>query len=173
MTATNINKLTALQVKKASKTGRYSDGNCLYLYVDDNASKRWVLRLVVRGKRRDMGLGSAGLVSLEEARDLARKYRRIAREGGDPFEDRKISKGNTVTFELAAISVHELNAPTWKNKKHADQWLSSLQLHVFPIIGTRLVSEITPADVLSVLSPIWVEKADHSQENLPKAAYGC
>jgi hypothetical protein len=36
MTATNINKLTALQVKKASKTGRYSDGNCLYLYVDDS-----------------------------------------------------------------------------------------------------------------------------------------
>ena len=164
MTATNINKLTALQVKKASKTGRYSDGNCLYLYVDDNASKRWVLRLVVRGKRRDMGLGSAALVSLEEARDLARKYRRIAREGGDPFEDRKISKGNTVTFELAAISVHELNAPTWKNKKHADQWLSSLQLHVFPIIGTRLVSEITPADVLSVLSPIWVEKADTAKK---------
>ena len=66
MTATNINKLRALQVKKASKTGRYSDGNCLYLYVDDNASKRWVLRLVVRGKRRDMGLGSAALVNLED-----------------------------------------------------------------------------------------------------------
>ena len=121
MGSTGIYKLTALQVKKVSEAGRYADGNCLYLYVEDHASKRWVLRLVVRGKRRDMGLGSVALVSLEEARDLARRYRKIAREGGDPFEERKISKGKHVTFEQAALSVHELNAPAWRNKKHADQ----------------------------------------------------
>jgi integrase len=164
MVSTGIYKLTALQVKKALKAGRYADGNCLYLFVDDHASKRWVLRLVVRGKRRDMGLGSVALVSLEEARDLARRYRKIAREGGDPFEERKISKGKHVTFEQAALSVHELNAPAWRNKKHAEQWLSSMQLHVFPFIGTRQVSEITAADILTVLSPIWVEKADTAKK---------
>ena len=65
-------KLTAVQIKKAVKAGRYAYGNCLYLFVDDYASKRWILRLVVRGKRRGMGLGSVALVSLKEARDLAR-----------------------------------------------------------------------------------------------------
>ena len=85
MVSTGMYKLSVMQIKKISRAGRYSDGNCLYLYVDDQASKRWVLRLVVRGKRRDMGLGSFALVSLEEARDLARQYRKIARGGGDPF----------------------------------------------------------------------------------------
>ena len=57
--ATNINKLSAIQEKKLSAPGRYADGNCLYLYIDGQGSKRWVLRIVVRGKRRDMGLGGA------------------------------------------------------------------------------------------------------------------
>ena len=100
MTATNINKLTALQVKKASKTGRYSDGNCLYLYVDDNASKRWVLRLVVRGKRRDMGLGSAALVSLEEARDLASYYKTDAER---LIAERLAPKNSVVPIEPESV----------------------------------------------------------------------
>ena len=162
--STNINKLSAIQVKKLSAPGRYADGNCLYLYIDGQGSKRWVLRIVVRGKRRDMGLGGAGLVGLEEVRDLARQYRKIAREGGDPLEDRQSGKGAHVTFREAALDVHALNAPTWRNKKHADQWLSSLERHVFPIIGARLISGISSADVLRVLSPIWAEKTDTAKK---------
>jgi hypothetical protein len=62
--------------------GLYPDGNGLYLRVDYAGRKRWILRTVVRGKRRDMGLGSWSLV---EARARARRLRIIAREGGDPF----------------------------------------------------------------------------------------
>ena len=54
---TNINKLSAIQVKKLSAPGRYADGNCLYLYIDEQGSKRWVLRVVVRGKHRFYRLG--------------------------------------------------------------------------------------------------------------------
>ena len=100
--ATNINKLSAIQEKKLSAPGRYADGNCLYLYIDGQGSKRWVLRIVVRGKRRDMGLGGAGLVGLEEVRDLARQYRKIAREGGGPLEDRQSGNGANVNFREAA-----------------------------------------------------------------------
>ena len=160
----NSNKLTPLKVKKATAVGRYADGNCLYLLIDKFGSKRWVLRLVVRGKRRDMGLGSAKLVGLEEARDLARTYRRVAREGGDPFLERVTSKGCLVTFREAAFQVHELNAPTWKNKKHSDQWIASLENHVFPMIGDTAISEMTSSDILRVLSPIWVEKSDTAKK---------
>ena len=79
-----------MQVKKLSSLGRYADGNCLYLTVSESGSKSWLLRIVVRGRRRDMGLGSVDLVSLEEARDLARQYRRIARSGGDPLLDHQV-----------------------------------------------------------------------------------
>ena len=50
-------RLTALMVKTVSKPGRYGDGNGLYLIVDKSGAKRWMLRTVVQGRRRDMGLG--------------------------------------------------------------------------------------------------------------------
>ena len=64
-------KLNVMQVKKLSSPGRYADGNCLYFTISESGSKSWLLRIVVRGRSRDMGLGSVDLVSLEEARDLA------------------------------------------------------------------------------------------------------
>ena len=64
-------KLTALGVRKRSTPGRYADGNGLYLVVDSSGAKRWMQRLIVQGKRRDLGLGSVSLVSLDDARELA------------------------------------------------------------------------------------------------------
>ena len=102
MSSGNIHKLSALKIKKIRKAGRYSDGNCLYLVIKDTGARQWVLRLVIRGKRHDMGLGSSTLVSLEEARDLARQYRRIAREGGDPLIARQRDLGLLITVRDAA-----------------------------------------------------------------------
>ena len=79
-----------MQVKKLSSHGRYADGNCLYLTVSETGSKSWLLRIVVRGRRRDMGLGSVYIAILEEARDRARQYRRIAGSGGDPLLERTL-----------------------------------------------------------------------------------
>jgi len=53
-------KLNTMQVKKLSSLGRYADGNCLYLTVSESGSRSWLLRIVVRGRRRYMGLGSFG-----------------------------------------------------------------------------------------------------------------
>ena len=164
MSSGNIHKLSALKIKKIRKAGRYSDGNCLYLVIKDTGARQWVLRLVIRGKRHDMGLGSSTLVSLEEARDLARQYRRIAREGGDPLIARQRDLGLLITVRDAAMKVHELNAPSWKNDKHTDQWLTSLELHVFPIIGHLAVCEVASADILKVLAPIWNTKADTAKK---------
>ena len=164
MPSSGSNRLTALKVKKANAKGRYPDGNCLYLVVGESGAKHWLLRIVVRGKRRDMGLGSASLVDLEEARDLARRYRKIAREGGDPIQERQRGRGLFVSVKDAALKVHTLNAPSWKNEKHSGQWISSLERHVFPMIGDTAISEVTSADILRVLSPIWVEKSDTAKK---------
>ncbi len=57
-----LNRLTAMRVKKANAQGRFPDGNCPYLVVGASGAKHWLLRVVVRGMNRDMGLGSASLV---------------------------------------------------------------------------------------------------------------
>ena len=70
------------------RPGLYADGRGLYLRVDNTGAKRWILRTMIQGKRRDMGLGGLSTTSLAEARQKAHRYRTIAREGGDPIADR-------------------------------------------------------------------------------------
>lgn len=81
-------KLNAALVRKAGP-GRHADGGGLYLKVDPSGARRWILRTVVRGRRRDLGLGSANLVSLAEAREKAFELRRIARSGGNRSTSRQ------------------------------------------------------------------------------------
>ena len=158
------NHLTPLRIKKLTEPGRYADGNCLYLVVSDRGSKRWILRFVVKGRRRDMGLGSASLINLDEARDLARKYRKMAKLGIDPLIERRKTQAAFLTLKEAAIKVHALNLPSWKNKKHSEQWITSLQRHVFPKIGTVPISDVTSSDIYKVLSPIWVDRNDTAKK---------
>jgi Arm DNA-binding domain len=72
--------LTPGLIKSIRVPGRYSDGNGLYLVVSPSGAKRWIMRIVIRGRRRDVGLGGLSLVSLNEARASARLHRRRARE---------------------------------------------------------------------------------------------
>ena len=65
-------RLNARFVEKASP-GRHTDGGGLYLVVDNSGARRWMLRLTIRGtgRRREYGLGSTRLVSLQDARKKA------------------------------------------------------------------------------------------------------
>ena len=81
--------LSGMFVHEVGIPGLYPDGDCLYLKVDSLGFKRWILRTIVQGKRRDMGLGSFTQISLFEARARAQRLRRIARQGGDPFAQRE------------------------------------------------------------------------------------
>ena len=47
----------------------------------------------------------------------------------------------------------------WRNPRHPREWMSSLRRFAFPRIGRMPVSEVTSADVLEILSPIWHRKA--------------
>lgn len=153
-------RLSAVSVRNAKGPGRYADGNGLYLFVDESGAKRWLLRTVVAGKRRDIGLGSAQLVPLADAREEAAKLRRMARAGGDPLADRRRERRTVPTFEEAAEKVHAAHAATFKNAKHAAQWLASLKSDVFPVFGGKTVDMVEPADVLTALLPIWTSKPE-------------
>ena len=152
--------LSAVRVRSIAEPGRYADGNGLYLVVDRSGAKRWLLRTVVRGKRCDIGLGGLKLVTLSEAREKAATYRKLARDGGDPLAARRRERVVIPTFAEAARSVHAAHAASWKNKKHAAQWINTLVEYVFPALGDRRVDHIDTPDVLRVLSPIWLAKPE-------------
>ena len=152
--------LTTTKVRKLATPGRFADGGGLYLVCDPSGAKRWVLRTVVRGRRRDMGLGSVRTTSLAQARELAQEYRSVARRGDDPFEHRRKETAVIPSFEEAATTVHHGLVPTWKNSKHADQWIRTLQRFAYPVIGRRPINQVTSAEVLRVLTPIWTQKPE-------------
>ena len=148
-------KLAAKKVENLKAPGFYGDGEGLYLRIGAAGGKSWILRTVVHGRRRDLGIGSASLVPLADARTKARDYRRIAREGGDPDA---IRKRESITFEEAATRVHKQLMPTWRNPKHAKLWLSTVEAYANPKFGKRPLHTIGTADVLSALTPIWTGK---------------
>ena len=152
--------LTALRVKAVIKRGRYADGNGLYVVVDPSGAKRWVLRTVVHGRRRDIGLGSVRLVSLAEARERTFTYRKMARDGGDPIAAKRRESVAIPTFEEATRTTFTEHKKAWKNGKHTDQWMQSLVTYVFPIFGTRRVDQVELADVMRALSPIWLRRPE-------------
>jgi integrase len=152
--------LTALKVRQVSKPGRYADGNGLYLTVDPSGAKRWLLRIVVQGRRRDIGLGGLSIISLAEARETAREYRRIARDGGDPIAQLRKAPESAPTFSEASERVFQDHKASWDNAKHQQQWINTLRTYAYPVLGEMRVDQIQTPDVLRVLFPIWLTKAE-------------
>jgi len=158
------NKLTSLAIKKLKTPGRYSDGNNLYLKIEDTGSRRWILRLTINGKRRDMGLGSFSFINLADARELASQYNKLAKSGIDPIQERLKEKGQQITLKECTYKVHALNKPIWKTDLLARQWINSFEHHVFPIIGHLTISQIQSVDIMNVLTPIWNTKHDTAKK---------
>ena len=46
----------------------------------------------------------------------------------------------------------------FKNDKHIAQWQSTLETYAFPVIGAKVVRDITLDDILRILQPIWTSK---------------
>src|SRR5689334_6206065 len=109
------------------KPGKYADGLGLYLVVDPSSARRWVLRLTVNRTRRELGLGGYPTVSLALAREQTIRLRRIAKEGGNPEMERDRKTRTVPSFEQCAIDAHAEYSRKWRSKKHAQQWITTLQ----------------------------------------------
>ncbi|WP_419927288.1 tyrosine-type recombinase/integrase [Candidatus Poriferisocius sp.] len=155
-------RLNARLVETIAEPGRYSDGrgaHGLSLLVretsDGRLAKTWSQRITLGGRQTNLGLGPYPVVTLAEARDKALDNRRTVHGGGDP------RRGDEPTFRDAAEAVIEFRRRGWSDSGRSEkQWRGSLERHVFPKIGDKRVGEITTADVLDVLLPIWHEKSE-------------
>lgn len=152
--------LTPVRINALKVAGRYADGNGLYLVVDPSGARRWILRTMVQGRRRDIGLGSLRLVSLGEAREAARTHRKLARDGGNPLAERRRARAVIPTFEDLARTVHGQHKAGWKNAKHSEQWITTLKTYAFPALGNVPVDQIGTPEVLRALAPIWLPKPE-------------
>ena len=157
-------------VQATVKTKNYGDGrggHGLTLMVKQGKGSRvvkcWTQRLRIDGKAFNMGLGSYPLVTLAEARGKALENARAVAAGQDPR--RPTTSSSTPTFRDAAEKVIALHAANWKEAtKTADLWRARLDTYAMRRLGERRVDLITTADVMAVLTPIWITKGATSKK---------
>src|SRR5690606_38627929 len=61
------------------------------------------------------------------------------------------------SFAKAARDCHSALKDGWKNRRHSDSWLSSLEIHIFKHFGDKPVDTISSSMVRSALAPIWLK----------------
>ncbi len=161
-------EMGALQVQKlAGAPGLHFVGGVhgLALQVISAGAKSWILRIVVGGKRREMGLGPYPEVTLAKARDRAREARDLVRSGVDPIQRQReaasalrAAVAKALTFDECADSFIKAHGAAWRNVKHAQQWRNTLKTYAAPVFGSLLVRDVALPQVMAALEPIWTEK---------------
>jgi integrase len=136
-------------------------------------SRSWILRVKVGTKRRDIGLGGYPDVTLSQARDKAREYREMIRQGIDPVTERQAARSaliaaqsKAVTFASQAKKYVEKRASEFKGRNPAKQRQrleTHLDTYVIPLVGKLLMQDLERKHVIDVLMqpdektqlPIW------------------
>lgn len=153
---------------KSLDAGKYADGQGLWLCKSRRDAGKWVQRLTIHGRRREMGLGSWPDVSLLEARTRGEDARRLLRDGIDPIEQRKADrrKTNRLTVAQAIDGCFEARKAELKNDGNAGRWLSPLRVHIIPPLGNRAIEDIDQHLLKAVLAPLWHTKSSVAEKAL-------
>ncbi len=144
--------------KPAGKAKRMFDGGGLYLEVAPSGGKWWRLKYRFGGKEKRLSLGVYPDVSLRDARERRDESRKLLANDIDPSEHRKAKKaaqderaGNS--FEVVAREWYAKHSPNWATN-HGNRIIRRLERDIFPWLGSKLVAEITPPQLLEVIRRI-------------------
>ncbi|WP_417807157.1 tyrosine-type recombinase/integrase [Thioclava sp.] len=182
--------LTTKQIEAARHSmgpERIHDGNGLYLRLFAGGAKVFELRHAQGGKPGWVTLGRFPEIGLRRARDLAGAARLMLERGIAISELRALLKrgdiaaleavfeepGEAMPVATAMPSFREL-AKIWfeqkklglRNGKHIQQNWNTIETYVFPHFGDRRIDEITVADVIAAIKPIWHCKHETARRTL-------
>ena len=139
----------------------------LLLQITHSGARSWILRTLVGGKRREIGLGGYPEISLAVARERARTTKGSVRNGDDPVEQRKAARIALQTQQQRGLSFSDAvekylvnKQAEFRNEKHRKQWRSTLDTYAKPVIGHMLVADIDVHDIVRTLEPIWTTKTE-------------
>lgn len=155
-------------VESGTKTeGMHAVGGTAGLYLCvKGAGASWILRYTFAGRRHDLGLGSYTILSLAEAREMAREHRKLILHGIDPMDARREQRNaqraafaKRSTFSECVEGYLKAHGDGWRNpEKQREQWRSSLEIHAGKPIGNLNVASVDTSLVVKILEPIWKTK---------------
>src|SRR6056297_234977 len=161
------NRLTA-GFLKSPPVGKHCDGAGLWLVVRDDGGAQWVLRVTVHGRRREMGLGGCPEIGLAKARELADRWRAMAKDGRDPIKERehemRAARREDISLAIITADAFEARKAELKGDGKAGRWLSPLERHVLPKLGKVPVTDLDQRDIRDTLAPIWHTKAETARK---------
>lgn len=174
-----LNKLT-ISTLNIPGPCKLSDGGGLWIYKADKPTGsdtekkqgKWVLRVHVHGRRREMGLGTYPEVGLAEVRETARHWRKLAKQGQDPIktreDEKRAAERNMHVLSDISKDAFESRKAELKGDGKAGRWFSPLELHVLPKLGKVPVSDLDQRDIRDTLLPIWHTKAETASKALKR-----
>lgn len=150
--------ITFRNAKPEAKAYKISDENGLFMHVTPQGNKYWRLKYRFGGKEKLLALGVYDDVTLAKAREKRDEARRLLADGIDPGEHKKVMKQVANerlanSFEVVAREWFVKYSSTWV-KSHADKIMQRFVRDIFPWIGTKPISEVTPPVLLSVIRRI-------------------
>jgi integrase len=144
-------------ILKRGVPGKHGDGAGLMLLVRGPDAASWLLRYQRNGVRREMGLGKARDLTLDDVRERARQARRQIALGNDPIAAKRKTFKH-VTFRQVAEAVLRQHEGNGHVRAGTIKGLRSHLNHAYPVLGGMTVADISRADVLRVLEPLWSTK---------------
>ena len=139
----------------------------LLMQITYQGGRTWILRTIVGGKRREIGLGGFPDVPLADARAAARAMKAEIVAGVCPVEKRRAARAalmqtqaGRVTWAQAVEEYLTAQADAFRNAKHRKQWRSTLDAYAAPVLADKPVADVSLDDVLAVLQPIWTGKTE-------------
>jgi integrase len=146
-----LNDAQIRALKPKATIYRVADGNGLTLEITPAGSKLWRYRFRLAGKASMLALGQYPAIGLKEARRKREEAAALVAQGINPAHQRKAEAGNT--FRAIAEEFLSAQSTVW-TPRTLGQRRALLEADIYPVIGDRPISAITPADVLALLRDI-------------------
>lgn len=153
--------LSSFAVEKAkprAKPYKLRDGDGLHILITTSGSKLWRFRYRHNGTQKMIGFGAFPEVSLAQAREKRDEARKVVAAGEDPSQKRKnerraVQIAATNTFGVIAIEyIEKCEAEGMAEQTgYKKRWL--LQDLAKPLTD-KVITEITPADILALLKGV-------------------
>lgn len=150
----------ARQAKPRDKEYTLWDGGGLCLRIKPNGRKAWIFSYYrpTNGKRANLSLGQYPAVSLAQARQLRQEHKAILAQGLDP----KVYRTEQLLAQRTAQrNTLEHVAGNWLKVKsgqvsgdYAEDLRRSLELHIFPRLGTLPIHQVQAQAVIVELEPL-------------------
>ena len=157
---------TVRNVKPTGNPQKLFDGNGLFLFVAPSGTKSWRLKYRFQGREKLLTLGTYPLLSLKEARERSVDAKKQLNGGIDPSVQKKLaSRAWENTFETIAREWHDNKKSAW-SENYAEDVLERITSNIFPYLGNRPISEITPPELLSVLRKIEARGATYQANRI-------